>query len=295
MRVRALAPAKLNLCLFIGALRADGRHELVTLLESVSLADEVELRTDVATLDEVVCPGVEGPNLVSDALSRLRQRGWDAPKLRVTIDKRIPVAGGMGGGSADAAAVLRIAPLVAPVAADALVQIAAGLGADVPSQLEPGLMLGTGAGDEVRSVAPRAPHACVIVPQPRGLSTAEVYGRADELGLPRGPMELDRLRADVASALESGPGLPQQLVVNDLEPAAVSLFAGLASALDAVRRAGADHALMCGSGPTVAGLYWGSDGEARACEAATQLREAYPEACVAVPVESGYGAPVPRT
>jgi 4-diphosphocytidyl-2-C-methyl-D-erythritol kinase len=290
VRIRALAPAKINLCLFLGPTRSDGRHELVTLFESVSLADQVELRSDDSGSDELVCPGVEGPNIVSDALSLLRAYGWDAPSVRVTIDKRIPVAGGMAGGSADAAAVLRTAPLLAPVSAAALGEIASVLGADVPSQLQPGLALGTGAGDRVRPMAPRDAHAFVVVPQPRGLSTAEVYGRADELGLPRS--RLDRLLADVMSALESSTGLPAQLVVNDLEPATVSLFGGAASALDAVRGAGADHAMVCGSGPTVAGLYWGSNGEARAGDAADQLREAYPEACVAVPVEPGFGTPV---
>jgi 4-diphosphocytidyl-2-C-methyl-D-erythritol kinase len=290
VRLRALAPAKLNLCLFLGPLRADGRHELVTLFESVSLADEVSLRTDASAIDEVVCHGVEGPNLVSDALSRLRERRWKAPPVSVTIDKRIPVAGGMGGGSADAAAALRIAPLVAPVPAEVVVEVASGLGADVPSQLEPGLVLGTGAGDQVRPAAPRAPHAFVIVPQPAGLSTAEVYARADELRLPRS--ELNHLHADVVSALESGPELPPELMVNDLERAAVSLFSGVADALRAVHRAGADKALVCGSGPTVAGLYWGSDSEARARGAVSGLVKRFPGASVALPVEPGFGAPV---
>ncbi len=93
--------------------REDGRHELVTLIESVSVADELELTSVGSALadDEVVCAGVEGPNLVSPRRSRaLRDRGWDAPPVRIEIVKRIPVAAGMGGGSADAAAALRLAP-----------------------------------------------------------------------------------------------------------------------------------------------------------------------------------------
>ena len=86
---------------------------------------------------------------MSRALAGLRARGWDAPPVQVTIDKRIPVAAGMGGGSADAAAVLRMAPRVAPVVTGRCAELAAELGADVPSQLAPGLVLGTGAGDEV--------------------------------------------------------------------------------------------------------------------------------------------------
>ena len=117
MRLRALAPGKVNLCLFLGGDRHDGRHELVTrdrvgVARGRARADRHARRPD----DEVVCPGVEGPNLVARALAGLRARGWDAPPVRIEIDKRIPVAAGMGGGSADAAAALRLASRLAPVA-----------------------------------------------------------------------------------------------------------------------------------------------------------------------------------
>ncbi|MDE3130480.1 MAG: 4-(cytidine 5'-diphospho)-2-C-methyl-D-erythritol kinase, partial [Acidobacteriota bacterium] len=103
MRLRALAPAKVNLSLFLGGTRADGRHRLVTLFESLSLADTVELEVVDGPGDQVVCPGVEGENLATRALVGLRARGWDAPAVRVAIEKRIPLAAGMAGGSADAA------------------------------------------------------------------------------------------------------------------------------------------------------------------------------------------------
>ncbi|MGZ4274673.1 MAG: GHMP family kinase ATP-binding protein, partial [Solirubrobacteraceae bacterium] len=122
------APAKINLCLYLGPTRPDGRHELVTLFDAVTLFDELEVAA--AGVDEVVCEGVEGPNLVAAALAALRDAGWEAPPLRVTITKRIPVAAGMGGGSADAAALLRLAPRLGSVTQDALKAIAAGLGAD---------------------------------------------------------------------------------------------------------------------------------------------------------------------
>ena len=99
MRLEAFAPGKVNLCLFLGPVRADGRHELVTLFESVSLADSISVEAAPGPADEVVCPGVEGPNLVGSALAGLRERGWRAPPVRVAIEKRIPVAGGMGGTS----------------------------------------------------------------------------------------------------------------------------------------------------------------------------------------------------
>ena len=327
LRLRVRAPGKVNLCLFVGGLRADGRHQLVTLFESVSLADELEVLTGVALEDQVVCrPEVAGPNIVSRALEGLRGRGWDAPPVKVVIDKRIPIAGGMGGGSADAAATLRVAPRLAPVSGLAIDELAAELGADVPSQLEPGLAIGTGAGERVRRVCALAPHAFVLVPAPVQLATAAVYGEADRLGRIRDAAELgsvcgrleaalgveDRLAASEGRvpasegrvpASEDWPaarerrlpaarerGLPASLLVNDLEHAALSLCPAIRRSIEAVIRTGADPAVVCGSGPTVAGLYWGADGGRRAAAAADALRGGgFPAASSAVPVEAEFG------
>src|SRR3954464_13905772 len=125
------APAKLNLCLYLGRRRGDGLHELCSLFEPLALADLIEVTP--AERDEGVCPGVEGENLAARALTGLRERGWEHEPLRVEIEKRVPVAAGLGGGSGDAAAVLRLA---AGEVAD-LPQLAAELGAGVPSQLRP--------------------------------------------------------------------------------------------------------------------------------------------------------------
>jgi 4-diphosphocytidyl-2-C-methyl-D-erythritol kinase len=278
----ARAPGKVNLCLFLGPVRSDGRHELVTVFESVSLADSIEVAP--APADKIVCPGVDGPNIVTQTLDGLRARGWDAPPVRVVIEKRIPVAGGMGGGSADAAALLRMAAAVAPVAAGVVEELAASLGADVPSQLIPGVALGTGAGEIVERLEPFAPHAFVIVPQRFGLATAEVYREADRLGLPRDASDLlGRLQAVRDSADLS--------FVNDLEPAAISLRPEIGPALDAVRDAGADHAMLSGSGPTVFGVFSGSDGAMRAAAAAAGLTDRYPEATSEAPVSEEFGAP----
>ncbi len=282
MRLRALAPGKVNLCLFLGPTRDDGRHELVTLLQSVSLADELTLTTvdgeeaPAGNSDDVVCPGVEGPNLVSAALEGLRRRGWDAPPVRIEIVKHVPVAAGMGGGSADAAAALRLAMELAPGRPEEVASLAASLGADVPSQLVPGLVLGTGAGDLVESYEPLVPFACVVVPAAVALSTAEVYREADRLGLPRGVADLELRYAELCSALHPGARLPDELLVNDLQPAAVSLCPSITDAIDAVAAAGADRALVCGSGPTIAGIFWGAGGSARAATAAASLAAAFP-------------------
>ncbi len=287
MTLVALAPGKVNLCLFLGPLRDDGRHEVVTLLESVSLADGItveELPGRPDQSDQVVCDGVPGLNIVSQTLHGLRARGWEGPPLRVVIEKRIPVAAGMGGGSADAAAILRLARSLAPVPGDVAAELAAALGADVPSQLRPGLWLGTGAGEVVERREPLAEHAFVIVPQDFGLSTPEVYREADRLGLPRDASDLARRLSSVRAG-----GMPE--LVNDLEAAALSLRPEIGRALEAVRDAGAERAMVSGSGPTAFGLFLGADAEIRAEDAAAQLVARYPGATSAVPVSEDFGAP----
>ncbi|MBV9415550.1 MAG: hypothetical protein JO363_11285 [Solirubrobacterales bacterium] len=284
MRLTAPAPGKVNLCLFLGPLRADRRHEVVTLLESVSVADEVTVELAATPADQVVCADIPQGNIVTRTLDGLRECGWDGPPLRVVIRKRVPVAAGMGGGSADAAAMLRLAGAIAPLPRDVAMDLAAALGADVPSQLVPGLVLGTGAGEVVEPVDPLGPHAFVIVPQAFGLSTAEVYRAADRLGLRRDASDLaDRLR-DLRAGTE--PSL-----VNDLEPAAISLRPEIGRALDAVRDTGAAHAMVSGSGPTVFGIFHGPDAPALAEAAAGDLAGRYPGAACATPVSEEFGAP----
>ncbi len=292
MKLTARAPAKINLCLLLGAPRRDGRHEVVTLLESVSLADELSLTTRAdAAEDEVHCPGVEGPNLVATALSELRAGGWDAPRVTVEISKQIPVAGGMGGGSGDAAAVLRLADAVHPVPHELTAEIARRLGTDVPSQLRPGLVIGTGAGEEVQQHRPLGAHALLIVPLPHRLHAADVYGEADRLGLPRSTAELTRAAAELRGALDAGAQLPAHLLVNDLQPAAVSLCPEIGEALDAASDAGAEQAMVSGSGPTVFGLFWGPDGDGRAARAAGALAPRFPTATSAISVGSRFARP----
>lgn len=282
MTLKERAPAKVNLCLFLGDTRADGRHELVTLFESISLFDRLELTVlDAGAADQVVCPGVEGVNLAADALAKLRSRGWQGPPVRVQIDKQIPVAAGLGGGSADAAAVLRMARELAPIPEEVLHQVAADLGSDVPSQLQPGVCLGTGAGEQVETLEPLDEHAFVIVPAPVALSTAEVYREADRLELAR--VSLDGMREQVLASL---PRPESSLLVNDLEPAAASLYPDIDLTLDTLREAGAELAFVCGSGPTVAGLWWDEGARARAAEAAEQLTYRFGPAMVAQPVAS---------
>jgi 4-diphosphocytidyl-2-C-methyl-D-erythritol kinase len=258
------APAKLNLCLYLGPPRDDGLHELCSLFEPLALADLIEVRE--SERDEVICPGVEGTNLAARALAALRERGWGRPPLRIEIEKRIPVAAGLGGGSADAAAVLRLAAGEVPD----LPRIAAEIGADVPSQLAPSLALVQGAGERVDPLPQPVQHAVVLLPGAGGLSTAAVFAEADRLGLGRDAAELndvaDRVRA--AAGAGASPLAYAELLVNDLEPAARSLRPEIDAALGALRAAGAPQALLTGSGPTAFGLF---EGVAAARAAAAEL------------------------
>jgi len=292
--LRALAPAKINLSLFLGPTRADGRHELVTVFESLSLADELRLTVRVdGGSDRVICPGVDGDNLAQTAIEALRERGWSGPPVEIRIIKRIPVAAGMGGGSADAAATLRLAMALAPGRPEEVDAIAASLGADVPSQLVPGLSLGTGAGDMVEAYPPLAPHALVIVPSASALSTAAVYREADRLGLGRSREELDGLVSALRDGLRPEARLSDELLTNDLAPAAQSLCPSIEGVLDEVRDLGAQVVLVCGSGPTVAGIWWGEGASGHARQAAEALRFRHRGAAAATPVGYGFALPIP--
>ena len=191
MTLRARAPAKVNLCLFVGTPREDGLHPLVSVVQALSLADELTL--EPAERDEVVCPGVEGPNLAGRALHcSASTTGWDGPPQRLTIDKRIPVAAGMGGGSSDAAATLRLAAHAAGLPMPA--ELGPRLGADVPSLLRPGRVLMTGAGEHVDRLPDPEPLGVLVLPADAALSTPDVYREADRLGLTRPHAALDRGR-----------------------------------------------------------------------------------------------------
>jgi 4-diphosphocytidyl-2-C-methyl-D-erythritol kinase len=275
MRLETRAPAKINVCLYLGPVRDDGRHELVSVMQSVSLADRLRLEPGTRA-DSVHCPGIEGDNLVAAAIERFRARtGWDGDPVRVSVDKRIPVAAGMAGGSADAGAALRLlARASGHDDREVLLGIAAELGADVPAQVRPGRVLATGAGERVERVPGVARYAVLVVPSERGLSTPQVFGEADRLGLPRDRAGLAEALASVRAAL---PDLPDAVCRNELEPAALSLMPELERTLDAVRAAGADVAMVSGSGPTVLGLF-------RDVEAGAAAAGGFPGAVVARPV-----------
>ena len=297
----ARAPAKINLGLFVGETRADGRHELATVMQSISLADELALERAPAGAggDQVICAGVDGENLAARALERFRAAtGWEGPPLRLRIDKRVPVGAGLGGGSGDAAAALRLAAAAAGVAdEELLLALARGLGADVPAQVRPGRWLATGAGERLQALPdPARPFGVLVLPAAQQLSTAKVYAQLDarrrrHRAAPepaeqaeRAPALADRARA-LGEALGAGAGLPPaELLANELQDAAIDLCPAIEETLARARSTGAQVAMVSGSGPTVVALFGGDGGVALAHDAARALEGEGPAPHVAVPV-----------
>jgi len=297
-----LAPAKVNLGLFLGPVRADddAKHELVTVMQSISLADELtlELAAPGIAKDEVVCPEVRGSqadNLAAAALRAFREAtGWESAPLRLSIAKRIPVAAGLGGGSADAAAALRLARHASGLGDEALLgELAARLGADVPAQVSPGRWLATGAGERLHELPdPNPSFGLLILPSLAALSSSAVYAEADRLGLARAPRALTERRDALRAALELGVPVPvvRELLHNDLQQAAISLCPEIADTLEQARETGADVALVSGSGPTVVGLFLRANGLGRAERAAAGLQGRVPAPICATPVNAACGS-----
>lgn len=246
------AHAKVNLVLRVGAPRPDGLHPLCSLFASLQLADTV--RVTAADQDEVVCPGVDGDNLAAAAVAAFRAAAQQAelPPLRIEIDKRVPVAAGLAGGSADAAAVLRAANAIAgsPLSVEALRRVAATLGSDVPSQVLPTHSLVSGIGEIVDPLDLPA-MTLVLVPQEKGLSTGAVYTELDRLGSFAPDLDVEALHELAAGPLD---GLAVGLV-NDLQPAALALRPELTEPIEQLLDAGALAAQVTGSGPTTFGVF----------------------------------------
>ncbi|MFC7220452.1 4-(cytidine 5'-diphospho)-2-C-methyl-D-erythritol kinase [Streptomyces polyrhachis] len=257
--VTVRVPAKVNVQLAVGAARPDGFHDLANVFLAVGLYDEVtatpagDLRITVSGADAALVP-LDATNLAARAARALAARHGREPGVHLHIAKDIPVAGGMAGGSADAAAAL--------VACDALwgtgasraelLEICAELGSDVPFSLVGGAALGTGRGERLAELAVGGEFHWVFAAADGGLSTPAVYAEFDRL-TPAAPVPeaspalLAALRTGDAAALAAS-------VANDLQPAALSLRPSLADTLRTGEEAGALAALVSGSGPTTAFL-----------------------------------------
>lgn len=292
--VTASAPGKVNLLLRCGAPTDDGYHPLVTIFECLNVREYVTVRTSRSpgirvtttvhrpdgSIDEAL--GAQLDALPGDshlavraakALQPLAAMGpWASTSagLSITVEKHIPVAGGMAGGSADAAATLLACNELWEIGlnADQLEAVARSLGADVPACLRGGITLGTGRGDHLRSLPePSAPHHWVMITSAEGLSTPEVFRTLDALG---GPLAVDEanptggglhawreLREPSDAECARYTGSADELAIalsNDLYSAARTIRPELETVLEAAREAGALSALLSGSGPTCAAL-----------------------------------------
>ena len=259
--VTVRGPGKVNLFLGVGDRRPDGYHELATVFHAVSLSDDVVVRTaDVLSLQVIGEGAGEVPtderNLAWRAAELMADHVGRAPDVEITIEKSIPVAGGMAGGSADAAAVLvgMNALWELGVPRRDLHAMAAELGSDVPFALHGGTALGTGRGEELATVLARNTFHWVLAFGTGGLSTAAVYSEIDRLREAGSPPRLDDPEP-LLTALSSGdPHALAPLLGNDLQPAALSLQPNLRRTLRAGGEAGALAGIVSGSGPTCAFL-----------------------------------------
>ena len=242
---RRPAPAKINLALVVGPPREDGKHDVTTVYQRVALADRVALRPSPA----LRVTGFDGDTLVRDALAGLARAVGAEPRWAAQIQKRVPVAAGLGGGSSDAATALRLAneTLDEPLATPQLERIAAGLGADVPFFLHNGPQLGTGDGSELEPLDLPQDYWIVLL-LPRGAakqSTADVYRAFDEREGPLGYEERRRRLLDALAAVRRPRDLAA-LPPNDLASSPLA---------QELRRLGAFRADVSGAGPALYGLF----------------------------------------
>ena len=265
-RVHVRAPGKLNLFFEVGDVQDDGYHEVASAYQAVSLYEDLwaepadEFTVSVSGSVDVSGVPADDRNLALRAARLVAQKIGHTGGVHLDIVKHVPVAGGMGGGSADAAAALVACDALwgSDLGTTQLHQLAARLGADVPFALMGGTAIGTGRGDELSPALAKGRFDWVVVPSDAGLSTPEVYAHLDAL----------RTRPDIISATRApavDPGVLQALragdaivlaehVRNDLQAAALSLRPELRDALELGEQAGAIAGMVSGSGPTLAFL-----------------------------------------
>lgn len=277
-RVRVRAPGKINLFLDVGEVQPDGYHDVASVYQAVSLGEDLvatpadEFSVRVVDEDGVAVPGVptDDRNLALRAARLVAREVGYLGGVHLDIRKAVPVAGGMGGGSADAAAALVACDALwgAGLTSPALHELAARLGADVPFALLGGSAVGTGRGDQLSPALARARFDWVVVPDGEGLSTPAVYAELDRLRARHRPdirpeRAVPEVDPAVLQALRSGSAQTLAGALrNDLQDAACALRPDLAELLAAGTAAGALAGVVSGSGPTVAFLAAGAD-EAR--------------------------------
>jgi 4-diphosphocytidyl-2-C-methyl-D-erythritol kinase len=268
--VTVKVPAKVNLQLSVGPRESDGYHNLVTVFQAVSIFDEVTLTkshegsgvTIAVTGDQTHGVPEDGSNLAVKAAQLIAEKFGFAADVHIEVKKSIPVAGGMAGGSADAAATLvgMDALFKLEASREELLALGSELGSDVPFLILGGTAIGTGRGDQLTAALSRGTYHWVFALSTVGLSTPAVYSECDRMRAEReiaAPKVSDAL---MQALLAADPEAVGQSLVNDLQSAACSLRPALTLILEVGRDYGALGAIVSGSGPTVAFLV--SDEEA---------------------------------
>jgi 4-diphosphocytidyl-2-C-methyl-D-erythritol kinase len=255
--IRVRVPAKINLYLAVGPKRADGYHDLVTVFQAISLYDELAVRQGDGFSLVVRGEGAEflptgEENLAVRAARLLAERAGVRRGAELVLDKGIPVAGGMAGGSADAAAVLLGCDALWGTGLDraALRGLAAELGSDTAFPLLGGTAVGTGRGEVLTAVPTAGRWHWVVALARGGLSTPRVYAELDRLRELRHPPSLDNHEAVLAALRQSEPEYLAKALGNDMQAAALSLRPDLRKTLHAGEQAGALAAMVSGSGPS---------------------------------------------
>ncbi len=244
------APAKINLGLQVCGRRDDGYHEIVTIFQALEFGDTVNLTPAPTIQGESAVDGLDAnTDLAFRAAYELQARVGGPCGVHIRIDKRIPVAAGLAGGSTDAAAVLLGLRRQWNTDASAVAETARALGADVPFFLRPGTALGLARGDDLRPMPP-APLRWVLLVRPNAeISARDAYAELRPPEWSGGSATLQQV-----DGIRDGDFMPQ-LLINDLQPAAIRLVPEVAQVLRALESAGAEPALLAGSGPTCFGLF----------------------------------------
>ena len=248
--MRAIANAKVNLCLRVGPQSYDGLHEIRGLFQSVEWSDLLEFHT----ADEDAVTGLEGEgvidgfcNLAWQALLAVRSRAGSSERIHLILDKAIPIAAGLGGGSADAAAALALAADRFGIDLDEVADLAPDLGSDVPFCLVGGKAIVTGSGERVDRLVGKDQYGLALIVPPIELSTATVFAVWDQLEDPKGLSAKER---DLPPALRNDAPL-----INDLYPAAIAVAAELDEWRAELSARWDRPVLMTGSGPTLFGFF----------------------------------------
>lgn len=290
--VTVRVPAKVNLHLAVADRRPDGYHELVTVFHAVSLFDEVTARPAGRLSVSIRGEGADElpadeTNLAARAAVLLARRAGVAPAVRLELTKAIPVAGGLAGGSADAAGALVACDALwrTALARDELAELAAELGSDVAFALAGGTELGTGRGERLTPVLAPGQWHWVLAVSDAGLSTPAVYAELDRLREAGATDRIGPVEPLLEALRSTEPHRVAGLLANDLQAAALTLRPALRQTLRAGVELGALGALVSGSGPTCAFLAGSHD-------RAVRLAAALAGAGVARTVRVAYG-PVP--